>query len=95
MSVPVSETGKHFTDDNRTLATGIVTAAASIGYFIAPLFTQYSLGEHGWQETLPLMRVGEKWQLVIPPHHAYGKRGKGAIRPNETLLFDVELLAIQ
>ena len=52
MSVPVSETGKHFTDDNRTLATGIVTAAASIGYFIAPLFTQYSLGEHGWQGTL-------------------------------------------
>ena len=45
MSVPVSETAKHFSDDKRTLATGIVTAAASIGYFIAPLFTQYSLGE--------------------------------------------------
>ncbi len=52
MSVPVSETAKHFSDDKRTLATGIVTAAASIGYFIAPLFTQYSLGEHGWQGTL-------------------------------------------
>jgi len=42
---------------------------------------------NGWQEALPLIPVGEKWQLVIPPHHAYGKRGKGAIRPNETLLF--------
>ena len=52
MSVPVSETGKHFSDEKRTLATGIVTAAASIGYFIAPLFTQYSLGESGWQGTL-------------------------------------------
>ena len=52
MSVPVSETGKHFSDDKRTLATGIVTAAASIGYFIAPLFTQYSLVENGWQGTL-------------------------------------------
>ena len=52
MSVPVSETGKHFTDNNRTMATGIVTAAASIGYFLAPLFTQYSLMESGWQGKL-------------------------------------------
>ena len=51
LAVPVSEVGKHFTDKNRTLATGLVTAAASIGYFLAPLFTKYSLGEFGWQET--------------------------------------------
>ena len=51
LAVPVSEVGKHFTDKNRTLATGIVTAAASIGYFLAPLFTKYTLGEVGWQET--------------------------------------------
>ena len=51
LAVPVSEVGKHFTDKNRTLATGLVTAAASVGYFLAPLFTKYSLGEVGWQET--------------------------------------------
>ncbi len=51
LAVPVSEVGKHFTNQNRTLATGIVTAAASIGYFLAPLFTKYTLGEVGWQET--------------------------------------------
>ncbi len=51
LAVPVSEVGKHFTDKNRTLATGLVTAAASIGYFLAPLFTKYSLGEVGWQDT--------------------------------------------
>ena len=51
LAVPVSEVGKHFTNKNRTLATGLVTAAASVGYFIAPLFTKYSLGEVGWQET--------------------------------------------
>lgn len=51
LAVPVSEVGKHFTDKNRTLATGLVTAAASVGYFLAPLFTKYSLGEFGWQET--------------------------------------------
>ena len=35
MSVPVSEVGKHFPNEKRTIATGIVTAAASVGYFIA------------------------------------------------------------
>ena len=44
MSVPVSEVGKHFPNESRSMATGIVTAAASIGYFISPLFTKYSLG---------------------------------------------------
>ncbi len=52
MSVPVSEVGKHFSNEKRTLATGIVTASASIGYFITPLFTKYSLIEFGWQNTL-------------------------------------------
>ena len=52
MSVPVSEVGKHFPNETRTLATGYVTAAASIGYFLSPLFTQYSLGAVGWEQTL-------------------------------------------
>ena len=52
MSVPVSEVGKHFPNEKRTIATGIVTAAASVGYFIAPVFTQYSLGNVGWEQTL-------------------------------------------
>ena len=52
MSVPVSEVSKHFSNEKRTIATGIVTAAASIGYFLAPLFTQYTLGTVGWEQTL-------------------------------------------
>jgi len=52
MSVPVSEVGKHFSNEQRTIATGIVTAAASIGYFLAPLFTNYTLGTVGWEQTL-------------------------------------------
>ena len=52
MSVPVSEVGKHFSNEKRTLATGIVTASASVGYFITPLFTKYSLIEFGWENTL-------------------------------------------
>ena len=52
LSVPVSEVGKHFSNEKRTVATGIVTAAASVGYFLAPLFTQYTLGTVGWEQTL-------------------------------------------
>ena len=52
MSVPVSEVGKHFPNESRSMATGIVTAAASVGYFISPLFTKYSLGNVGWENTL-------------------------------------------
>jgi FKBP-type peptidyl-prolyl cis-trans isomerase len=50
----------------------------------------------GWSEALQLMPVGSKWQLFIPPHLAYGPQGAPpAIGPNETLVFEIELLAIQ
>jgi len=49
----------------------------------------------GWQEALPLMKTGAKWQLFIPPELAYGERGAGgAIGPNEILIFDIDLLAV-
>lgn len=49
----------------------------------------------GWTEGLQLMKEGGKARLVIPADLAYGPGGMGqAIGPNETLLFEVELLAI-
>jgi len=49
----------------------------------------------GWQEALPLMNVGSKWQLYVPAELAYGERGAGSsIGANETLIFDIELLAV-
>lgn len=50
----------------------------------------------GWTEALQMMPVGSKWELFIPPNLAYGPRGAGGvIGPNETLVFEVELLSIQ
>jgi FKBP-type peptidyl-prolyl cis-trans isomerase FklB len=48
-----------------------------------------------WQQVLPLMTVGSKWQVWAPADQAYGPRGAGAdIGPNETLVFEIELLKI-
>lgn len=50
----------------------------------------------GWVEALQLMPVGSKWKLAIPYTLAYGERGAGQdIKPFSTLIFEVELLAIE
>jgi len=49
----------------------------------------------GWIEALKLMKVGSHWQIFIPPSLAYGEQGPGGpIGPNETLIFEIELLKI-
>ena len=50
----------------------------------------------GWQEVVPLMKVGDKWEVVIPPEFAYADKGAGAaIGPGETLIFEIELLEVK
>lgn len=50
----------------------------------------------GWQEILPMMPEGSKWQVFIPSELAYGEAGAGAdIGPNATLIFDIELISVK
>ena len=49
----------------------------------------------GWQEALPLMNVGSKWRLYVPPELGYGEEGSPpVIEPNEVLVFEIELVKI-
>ena len=61
-----------------------------------PLRFQLGVGQviPGWDQGIVGMRVGGRRKLVIPPHLAYGERGAGgAIGPNETLIFVVDLVS--
>ncbi|TRX37400.1 peptidylprolyl isomerase [Flavobacterium sp. ZT3R18] len=61
---------------------------------------EFRLGQgqviEGWDEGIALLRVGDKARFVIPSELGYGSRGAGgAIPPNATLIFDVELMEVK
>ncbi len=50
----------------------------------------------GWDQGVQGMKIGGRRQLIIPPHMGYGARGAGGlIKPNETLIFVVDLIAVR
>ena len=58
---------------------------------------QFDLGGtvKGWQEIVPLMRNGDKWEVVVPSDLAYGRTGRDAIKPDQVLVFEIELIDIK
>ncbi|WP_314827049.1 FKBP-type peptidyl-prolyl cis-trans isomerase [Segatella baroniae] len=62
-----------------------------------PQTTTFGCGEviKGWTEALTMMPVGSKWEIYIPQGLAYGDRPAGQIKPYSTLIFTVELVAIE
>lgn len=50
----------------------------------------------GWDEAVGMMRVGDKWRIILPPALAYGPQGRApVIPPSATLIFDVELVGVE
>ena len=48
----------------------------------------------GWDQGIPLFKVGGKGKLIIPPAMGYGEQGQGEIPPNSWLVFDIEVLGV-
>jgi FKBP-type peptidyl-prolyl cis-trans isomerase len=48
----------------------------------------------GWQEGVPLMAVGDRYEFAIPYTLAYGQAGRGPIPGGATLIFTIDLIAI-
>ncbi len=60
-----------------------------------PFVTPLNRVIRGWTQALQLMNEGSKWRIFVPPDLAYGTSGNGSIAPNETLIFEIELLKIR
>ena len=61
----MSIVGKHFPLSNRTIAMSLVTAVGSFGYFLSPLYTNYSLINNGWAVTLFIFMIFLSVGLII------------------------------
>ncbi|QDH13075.1 FKBP-type peptidyl-prolyl cis-trans isomerase [Formicincola oecophyllae] len=48
----------------------------------------------GWMQALPMMHVGDIWELYVPPKLGYGDRALGVIPPNSPLIFKIQLLGV-
>jgi FKBP-type peptidyl-prolyl cis-trans isomerase FklB len=49
----------------------------------------------GWQEALSLMKEGDEWELAVPAALGYGAQAAGNVPSNQTLIFDMHLIAVK
>ena len=49
----------------------------------------------GWQEALSLMKEGDEWELAVPAALGYGAQAAGNVPSNQTLIFDMQLIAVK
>jgi len=80
--------------------TGWLTSGKKFDSSVGGKPFTFRIGAHqvikGWEEGVAGMKVGGKRQLRIPPDLAYGREGyPGAIPPNATLIFDIQLLGME
>lgn len=60
----------------------------------APITVTINKALAGWQQVIPLMKVGEVWEFILPPEMAYGSSRHGSIPANSALVCQVELVSI-
>ncbi|MFZ0797432.1 MAG: FKBP-type peptidyl-prolyl cis-trans isomerase [Terriglobales bacterium] len=93
----VAQTGQHVKVDYTGWLTNGKKFDSSVGTG-HPFDFMLGAGQviKGWDEGVVGMKVGSKRQLHIPPNLAYGAKGyPGAIPPNATLIFDVQLVDVK
>ena len=86
-----------FMAENKT-KKGIVSLPSGLQYRVIEDGTGKPVGAtseviKGWQESLSRMKVGDHWQIFVPPEMAYGERGQPPrIGPNQALVFDIKVI---
>ncbi len=88
--VSVNYTGR--LEDGTVFDSNVDPSFGHVEPFVFPL----GIGQviPGWDEGIVGMKVGEKKTLVVPPEKGYGENAVGPIPANSTLIFEVEVLAI-
>jgi FKBP-type peptidyl-prolyl cis-trans isomerase FklB len=76
---------------NARLISGKIVDSASPDL---PANLQVSNLLRGLNEALQRMQVGDRWELVVPADLAFGAKGTAAVPPNQTLVFDITLMAV-
>lgn len=95
--VSVGDTAAKAKDDRDEVQVNYTGSLKSGDKFDSGDSVRFTLNQvvPGWQEGLKLIGKGGKINLWIPPHLGYGEQGRGKIKANDVLVFQVELLDVK